>query len=659
MSYGLGVDLGTTYTAAAVSDASSTRAVQLGRDVTVPSVAFVTEGGEVITGDAAESQAILFPQRVSRSHKRRLADPAPLSIGGRVWSPAALMAAQLRDVVALVTAMKGQAPGFVVLTCPAVWGPYRREHFAEVPRLAGLKNVRIITEPEAAAMHYSVERRLGDGETIGVYDLGGGTFDATVLRARPGGMQILGTPEGVERLGGIDFDDSLLAFLDSRLGGEITALDVRDRNQARMMHEARDACRQAKERLSAEVKVSLHLDLPCGRREMTVTRTEFYEVIGPQLALTTEALTRTIGSAGLRPEDLASVLLVGGSSQIPLVAQTVSAVYGKPMRVGLHPKLTVALGAAAIARAEAMRVRPVSPPLSAPPPRLQHTGLLANKNLKRKPLRRFGKRTLVAGAVAAAVVLAAGVLIATMPGGRPAQPGGMATAGKTTSGNTSAPDRPTSDGPAPTRTESDGPAPTRTESDRPAPTRTAPDFVRDGQDVDPFHSTIGSEANWSGTQIASDGSAAHPAITVRAADLNGKGDGRRVTWTGTAAAQFYLQNPAGRLDARPFLGSGTLAFAVVVARPPTAQVSLATHCHYPCQAPLNATELFKNLPVGEQRTVRIPLSCFAAKGLDPSNVDVPFLVHTTGAFQATFGQIRWEADGTAKGVPVTACTSLS
>ncbi|MDX3663062.1 putative glycoside hydrolase [Streptomyces sp. ID05-26A] len=151
---------------------------------------------------------------------------------------------------------------------------------------------------------------------------------------------------------------------------------------------------------------------------------------------------------------------------------------------------------------------------------------------------------------------------------------------------------------------------------------------------------IGSDENWAGSQVTADGNAAHQAITVRAAYVHGKGDGRRVTWTGMSADQFYLQDLAGRLDARPFLETGTLTFEVVVAKRPTALVTLAARCHPPCRAPLNATELFRQLPQSKQTTARIPLSCFASQGLDSSNVDVLFPVHTTSAFEATFAQIH-------------------
>ncbi|USX55501.1 Hsp70 family protein [Lentzea sp. HUAS12] len=678
MSYGLGVDIGTTYTAAAVSDASGTRAIPLGRDVVVSSVVFATEGGELITGDAADGESRKQPLRASHSHKRRLADPTPLKICDVVRSPALLMAAQLRDAISLATAMRGRPPASVVLTCPAVWGPYRREHFSEVPRLAGVKDAVIVTEPEAAAMHHSVERRLGEGEIVGVYDLGGGTFDATVLQARRHGMEILGTPEGVERLGGIDFDDSLLALVDQRVDGEITRLDPADAEQARILLSVREVCRRAKEELSAATDTLLHLDLPDGSREVTVTRADFERAIAPQLALTTDAFRRTISSAGLRADDLASVLLVGGSSQIPLVADTLSKTVGKPLRAGLHPKLSVALGAAALARnalqrspavpaaarrsaapAHAVPGRPAGPPVPAgvptagmpvhtnpptpsgpsahagpPLPGIRPAASVDELPVRRRnftaaqPTRSMRRRNTAVIATAAVTVLAAGAITAAVV---------------LTSGGDSA----------------ETPAPAAANGTSAPPASSGPLFLHDGRDVAPFHSMVGSEANWAGTALTADGKASQQAVAVRPADVNGSKDGRQVTWTGKGAAQFYVQNPQGRLDATPYVESGTLTFDVVVVKAPTAEVSLAAHCGYPCAAQLNATKPLQRLPIGQKTTMRIPLRCFAGKGLDTAAVDVPFLVHTTGTFEVKFAEVRWEPTGTTGSGPVTSCADLS
>ncbi|MFD0206035.1 MULTISPECIES: Hsp70 family protein [Saccharothrix] len=341
----------------------------------VPSLAYCTPDGTLLTGTAA-GDAPADPHRLGRGFKRRLGDPTPLLLGGRAYTPTALMAAQLRAVLDQVTEAMGGPPASIVLTCPAIWGPYRREQFAEVPRLADVTDFQLITEPEAAATHYSRERALGDGEVVAVYDLGGGTLDTTVLRMRSGGMDILGTPEGLEHLGGMDLDDALFAHLDERLDGAIGRLDPTDPAQASALAGIRALCVRTKVELSTEPDVALTVPLPSGPREVTITRPEFDAVIRPSLELTVGALRRTVASAGLRDDELSAVLLAGGSSQVPLVRLLLSEAFDKPVRTAHHPKFTVALGAAAIAARALADPRPVhspdgadAPPFSEPPPR--------------------------------------------------------------------------------------------------------------------------------------------------------------------------------------------------------------------------------------------------------------------------------------------------
>src|SRR5262249_5469634 len=170
--------------------------VPLARDgeVVEPSAVYLAPEGEFLIGEAAEQAGAQAPARLARGFKRRLGDPTPLVVGGTPVPPTALLAAQLRSVVSRVERAEGVPPESVVLTCPAIWGPYRREYFDEATKLAGLTGAVIVTEPEAAATHYAAERRLSAGELVAVYDLGGGTFDTTILRARPAGMEVLRTP---------------------------------------------------------------------------------------------------------------------------------------------------------------------------------------------------------------------------------------------------------------------------------------------------------------------------------------------------------------------------------------------------------------------------------------------------------------------------------
>ncbi|MBP2365571.1 Hsp70 family protein [Pseudonocardia parietis] len=356
MGYSLGVDLGTTFVAAAVAHASRVEMFTLGdRSVVSPAAVYARDDGELVTGDAAVRRAVSNPDRVSREFKRRLGDPTPVILGGSAFPVSMLLGVVLRDVVARVAGTEGQAPDRLVLTHPANWGPYRRELFDEVPEAAELTTgditvQRAVTEPEAAAAHYAASRSLGEGDTVAVYDLGGGTFDATVLRKRADGIEILGTPEGIERLGGVDFDEAILSFVNFQAGGALTELDLGDSQTSVAMARLRQDCVLAKEALSVDTETTIPVFLPQRHFDVRLTLSEFENMIRAQIESTIGALTRTLQSARVEPDDLSAVLLVGGSSRIPLVARMLSDALGRPIVIDTHPKYAVALGAAELAR---------------------------------------------------------------------------------------------------------------------------------------------------------------------------------------------------------------------------------------------------------------------------------------------------------------------
>ncbi|GII04980.1 glycoside hydrolase family 3 N-terminal domain-containing protein [Planobispora takensis] len=161
-------------------------------------------------------------------------------------------------------------------------------------------------------------------------------------------------------------------------------------------------------------------------------------------------------------------------------------------------------------------------------------------------------------------------------------------------------------------------------------------------DVAPYKSFIGSAENWGGTEIGADGQASHAEINVVQSDVNVQQDGLKATWTGVGPAQIYMQDPAGGSDLRGYLNAGgALVFDTIVHQPPAARTVISAHCVYPCFSEVVATSLFQGLPVGTKATVKIPIACFAEKGLDMENVNTPFLVYTEGAFSASFANVRW------------------
>ena len=353
--YTLGVDLGTTFSAAAGCRAGRAEVISLGsHGAAVPSVVLLRADGTLLSGEAAERRAVLEPHRVAREFKRRLGDSTPILLGGSPYSAEALMATLLRSIVDQVVARQGEPPVALCLTHPATWGAFKLDLVRQAVALAGLdgdpaRPVRLIAEPVAAAAHHSRDQRIPPGALVAVYDLGGGTFDAAVLRATDLDFEILGQPEGVERLGGIDFDAAVFHHVISVLGPAATELDDDDPAVRAALARLREECVAAKEALSSDTDVAIPVVLPGLTTEVRLTRGELEVMITPALESSVQALRRAIGSAGLEPQDLHAVLLVGGSSRIPLVAQLVGEL-GCPVSVQAHPKFAIAQGAAHLAQ---------------------------------------------------------------------------------------------------------------------------------------------------------------------------------------------------------------------------------------------------------------------------------------------------------------------
>ncbi len=354
MSHSLGIDLGTTSVSAAVERDGRAEMVPLGdTSAAARAVVHVTDDGAVTAGDAAARRSVTDPDRVVATLKRRLGDPTPVVVGDRRFPASALLGSLLRTALVRAAEVTGSAPDTVVLTHPAHWGPVRLRAFADVPASAGLTRYRTVTEPEAAAAHHGATRQLEAGEVLAVYDLGGGTFDATVLRRTPDGTEVMGVPHGVERLGGADFDDAVLSHVDAAAGGLLRRLDLSDTRTVVALARLRHDCTAAKEALSFDTGTTIPVFLPGRHTEVPLTREQFQDLIRVPLESTLGALRQTLRTAGVTPGDLSGVLLVGGSSQIPLVAEMVSQEFGCPAVLDDHPAHAVALGAALLARSHA------------------------------------------------------------------------------------------------------------------------------------------------------------------------------------------------------------------------------------------------------------------------------------------------------------------
>jgi len=360
--YALGIDLGTTFTAAAVWRDGRAEICSLGsRSAAIPSVVVLREDSIIVTGETADRRARSAPNRVAREFKRRLGDSTPILLGGVPYSVEALMARILRAVVDEVSSREGAPPSSVCVSHPANWGPYKIDLLQQAVRGADLENAGLSTEPEAAAVFYAGQERIADGSVIAVYDLGGGTFDTAVLRKSPGGFEILGRPEGIERLGGIDFDAAVYAHVSRSLGDALLDLDDEDPATMAAVSRLKEECTAAKEALSSDTDTTIPVLLPNLTTEVRLTRGELEAMVAPALEDTIGALRRALRSAAITPEELHSVLLVGGSSRMPVVAQLVAAELGRPVAVDVHPKHAVALGAALLAGGGAQANEPPTP----------------------------------------------------------------------------------------------------------------------------------------------------------------------------------------------------------------------------------------------------------------------------------------------------------
>jgi molecular chaperone DnaK len=351
MSYHLGIDLGTTYTAAAIHEAGRVEVVPLGdRGPSIPSVLYLKPDGNVVAGDAANRQGVTNPERIAREFKRRLGDPTPVLLGGVPTPPEVLTGRLLQSVYETVVRKQGAPPASVALTHPANWGPFKRDLFTRAAQSAGVPQATLVTEPQAAAISYATQERVEPGSVVAVYDLGGGTFDAAVLRKEPdGSFSILGTPEGIERLGGIDFDAAVFAHVQQTLEEVFEGLDPEDERAMTSVARLRQECTQAKEALSQDTEAVIPVLLPATQTEVRTARADLEDMIRVPLGETVTALERALRSANVDPAQVSHVLLVGGSSRIPLVAEMVSAKLGRPIAVDAHPKHAVALGAATVA----------------------------------------------------------------------------------------------------------------------------------------------------------------------------------------------------------------------------------------------------------------------------------------------------------------------
>ena len=353
--YTLALDFGTTFTAAAVlgEDGGPTMVGLGNRAMQVPSTVFVTADGSVLVGEAAERAAGADPGRARREIKRRIGDDVPILIGGSPYSVGHLAGRVIAWVVDRCRERYGEPPADLVLTHPATWRQFKIDVLHQAALQAGIDRITLCPEPVAAATFYASHSRVEVGNRLCVYDLGGGTFDVCVVEKTATGFRLLGTPGGLDQLGGIDFDEAVY----DRVVAEMVAAnpDLIDVLAPAELTRLRRDCVDLKEALSSDVSGLVAIVRDGRSVGVRITRSEFEEMIHPAVALTLEATGRALASAGLQPADVAAFVLVGGSSRIPLVAQSLIARFRRPIAQDTHPKHDVVLGATLLSSTRSAR----------------------------------------------------------------------------------------------------------------------------------------------------------------------------------------------------------------------------------------------------------------------------------------------------------------
>lgn len=320
-------------------------------DGTIAAACYVTDEGDLLFGRAAEDAGAARPERLIRGFVRDVGDEVPLLAGGRSVSAEELCARLVlwaREEVA----RGGPPPAAIALTHPSSWTAYRAAAVRTALSAVGVDDVELLSSAEAVTRLHDGEHRIEAGETIAVYDLGGSTFEATVLqKGADGTFVVRGTPVVLADHGGMLFDDAVLAHALSASGADAAAAaaDPAESSSPAALRRAAEAAKQA---LSFDGEATMSVDLPGGDTTVRITRSEFEAAIEPALDRTLDALERAIDGAGRSIGRIDLILLAGGSTRIPLVAQRLSDRFDRPLAAA--PDMAAAIGAA---RTAAARVR--------------------------------------------------------------------------------------------------------------------------------------------------------------------------------------------------------------------------------------------------------------------------------------------------------------
>ncbi|MCD6363487.1 MAG: molecular chaperone DnaK [Synergistetes bacterium] len=350
MSRIVGIDLGTTYSAIAVMEGDKPEIIpnRRGKRVT-PSVVAFSKNGEILVGEPAKNQAILNPERTILSIKRRMGTDYVLEIDGVAYRPQDISALILKKLKEDAEEFLNDSVEEAVITVPAYFSDAQRQATKEAGEIAGLKVLRIINEPTAAALAYGLGRESGDREKkVLVFDLGGGTFDVSILEIAEGVFEVKAT-SGINRLGGDDFDERIMGYLIDRFKEE-TGIDLSEDRMA--LQKLKEESEKAKIELSEVYETEINIPFIAADEngpkhlQISLTRDLFEELVKDLVDKLEGPVLQALEDAGLSPGEIDDVLLVGGSTRIPLVQRKIREIVGKDPLRGVNPDECVALGAA-------------------------------------------------------------------------------------------------------------------------------------------------------------------------------------------------------------------------------------------------------------------------------------------------------------------------
>ena len=347
MSKIIGIDLGTTNSCVAVMEGGEAVVIANAEgNRTTPSVVAFSKDGERMVGQVAKRQAITNPDRTIMSIKREMGSNYKVNVDGKAYTPQEISAMILQKLKADAEAYLGQPVTEAVITVPAYFTDAQRQATKDAGRIAGLDVKRIINEPTAAALAYGVDKETD--QKIMVYDLGGGTFDVSVLEVGDGVIEVLATA-GNNRLGGDDFDKAVMDWMAAEFKKD-TGIDLTGDKVA--MQRLKEAAEKAKIELSGVTSTNINLPYITAdatgpkHLDLTLTRAKFDQLTASLVEATAGPVRQAMSDAGLGSGDLSKVLLVGGSSRIPAVQDMVKKLTGKEGFKGINPDECVAIGAA-------------------------------------------------------------------------------------------------------------------------------------------------------------------------------------------------------------------------------------------------------------------------------------------------------------------------